>query len=79
MKLGTLQPESTFYGQLLFMRRKGRQAIMGGCCTQCILYSVYALLGVCCAQCMLYMVNALFGVCCVWCILYSVYAGLGVC
>jgi len=35
------------------MRMKGRQPILGGCCTQCMLYSVYAVLGVCCTRCQL--------------------------
>ena len=43
---GTPEAEGTFSGQLVIMRMKGRQTILGGCCTRCILYSVYAVLGV---------------------------------
>ena len=56
-----------------------RQTILGGCCTRCMLYSVYALLGVCCTRCMLYSVYALLGVCCTRCMLNSVYAVLSLC
>jgi len=45
------------------MRMKGRQTILGGCCTQCMLYSVYAVLGVCCTRCVLYSVYVVLGVC----------------
>jgi len=41
-------------------------------------YSVYAVLGVCCTRCMLYLVYAVLGVCCTQCMLYSVYAILSV-
>ena len=44
---GTPEAEATFRGQLVIMRMKGRQTILGT-------YSVYAVLGVCCARCMLY-------------------------
>ena len=44
-------------GQLVIMRMKGRQTILGECCTRCMLYSVYAVLGVCCTRCMLYSVS----------------------
>jgi len=37
-----------------------------------MLNSVYAVLGVCCTRCMLYSVYTVFGVCCTWCMLYSV-------
>jgi len=60
------------------MRMKRRQIILGGCCTWCMLYSVYVVLGVCCTWCMLYSVDAVLGVCCTWCMLYYVYAVLGV-
>jgi len=42
---GTPEAEATFRGQLVMMRMKGRQTIFE-CCTQCMLYSVYAVLGV---------------------------------
>jgi len=42
---GTPEAEATFRGQLVIMRMKGRQTIFE-CCTQCMLYSVYAVLGV---------------------------------
>jgi len=60
------------------MRMIERQRILGGCCTRCMLYWVYALLGVCYTRCMLYSVYAVLGVCCTRCMLYSVYAVLGV-
>jgi len=41
----TPEAEATFRGQLVIMRMKGRQTIFE-CCTQCMLYSVYAVLGV---------------------------------
>jgi len=59
---GTPEAEATFSSQLVIMRLKGRQTILGGCCTRCILYSVYAVLGVCCTRCMLYSVYAVLGV-----------------
>jgi len=37
-------------------------AVLGVCCTRCMLYSVYAVLGVCCTRCMLYSVYAVLGV-----------------
>jgi len=58
---------------------KGRRTLLDGCCTRCMMYSVYAVLGVCCTRCMLYSVCAVLGVCCTRCMLYSVYAVLGVC
>ena len=54
-------------------------AVLGVCCTWCILYSVYVVLGVCCTRCRLYSVYAVLGVCCTRCMLYSVYGVLGVC
>jgi len=42
---GTLEAEATFRGQLLIVGMKGRQTILDGSCTWCMLYSVYALLG----------------------------------
>ena len=54
-------------------------ALLGVCCTWCMLYLVYVVLGVCCTWCMLYLVYAVLGVCCTWCMLYLVYAVLGVC
>jgi hypothetical protein len=53
-------------------------AVRSVCCTQCMLYSVYAVLSVCCTQCMLYSVYAELSVCCTRCIVYWVYAVLGV-
>jgi len=53
-------------------------AVISVCCTQCMLYLVYAVLGLCCTRCMLYLVYAVVGVCCTWCMLYLVYAVLGV-
>jgi len=35
------------------VRMKGRQTILGECCTRCMLYTVYAALGVCCTRCYL--------------------------
>jgi len=43
---GTPEAEATSRGQLVIMKMKGRQTMLGECCTQCMLYSVYALLGV---------------------------------
>jgi len=40
VKGGTPEAEATFRGQLVIMRMKGRQTILGGCCTRCMLYSV---------------------------------------
>ena len=48
---GTPEAETTFRGQLVIMRMKGRQTTLGGCCTRCMLYAVYAVLGVCCTRC----------------------------
>jgi len=58
------RPEAAaaFRGQLVIMRMKGRQTILGGCCTRCMLYSEYAELGVCCTRCMPYVVYAVLGV-----------------
>jgi len=49
---GTLEGEATFSGQLEIVRMNRRPTLMGGCCTQCMLYSVDAVPGVCCTQCM---------------------------
>jgi len=54
-------------------------AVLGVCCTRCMLSSVYAVLGVCCTRCMLSSVYAVLGVCCPRWMLYSVYAVVGVC
>jgi len=75
---GTPEADSTFRGQHVIMRMKGRQIIFGGCCSDCMLYAVYAVLGVCCTRCMLYSVYAVFGVCCIRCMLYSVYPVLSI-
>jgi len=40
------EAEATFKGQLVILRMEGRQIILPGCGTQCMLYSVYAVLGV---------------------------------
>jgi len=48
---GTPVAEATFRGQLVIMRMKGRQTILDGWCTRCMLYSVYAVLGVCNTRC----------------------------
>jgi len=53
---GMPEAEATFQGQLIIMRMMGRDTILGGCCTQCMLYLVYAVLGVCWTWCMLYSV-----------------------
>jgi len=42
---GTPEAEATFRGQLVIMRMKGQQTILGGCCTRCMLHMVYAILG----------------------------------
>jgi len=50
------EAEATFRGQLVIMRMKGRQTILG---TQCMMYLAYActrcmlVLGVCCTRCQL--------------------------
>jgi hypothetical protein len=75
---GIPEAEAIYRGQLLIMRMKGRETILGECCTQCMLYTMYAVLGVYCNRCMLYSVYAVLGVCCTRCMLYSVYAVLGV-
>ena len=54
------------------------EAVLGVCCTRCILYLVYGVLGVCCTWCMLYLVYTAFGVGCTQCTLYVVYTVLGV-
>jgi hypothetical protein len=41
-----LVTEATFRGQLVIMRMQEREPIFGGCCTWCMLYSVYVQLGV---------------------------------
>jgi len=65
------ETEATFRGQLEIERMKGRQTILGVCCTWCMLYLVYAVLGVCCTWCMLYLVYAVLGVCCTPYMLHS--------
>jgi hypothetical protein len=35
------------------MRMKGKQTILGGCCTRCMLYTKYVVLDVCCTWCQL--------------------------
>jgi len=42
----TLEAAAAFRGQLSLMRMKGRQTTLGGYCTLCMLYSVYAVFGV---------------------------------
>jgi len=37
---GMPEADATFRGQLVIVRMKGRQTILGECCTQCMLYSV---------------------------------------
>ena len=37
---GTPEAEATFRGQLNIVRMKGRQTILGVCCTRCMLHSV---------------------------------------
>jgi len=59
--------EATFRGQLVIVRMKGLQTILGAWCTQCMLDSVYDVLGVCCTPCMLYSVYAVLCVCCTQC------------
>jgi len=51
LKWGTREAEDTFNGIFVIMRMKGRGTILHGCCTRCMLYSVYGVLGVCCARC----------------------------
>jgi hypothetical protein len=53
-------------------------AILGVCCTRCMLYSVYAVLSVCCTRCMLYLVYAVLDVYCTRCMFYSMYVVLDV-
>jgi len=55
--------ETTSRGQLINVRTKGQQTILGGCHAQCMLYFVYAVLGVRCTRCMLYSGYAVLGVC----------------
>jgi len=50
------EAEATFRGQLAIERMKGRQTILGVCCTRCMLYLVYAVLSVCCTRRMLHSV-----------------------
>jgi len=40
VKGGTQEAEVTFRGELVIMGMKGRQTILGGCWTKCMLYSV---------------------------------------
>jgi hypothetical protein len=76
---GTPKAEATFWGHLIFMRMKEGQTFLGGWCTRCILYTVYAVFGVCCIWCKVYLVYAVLGLCCAWSMLYSVYVVLGIC
>jgi len=46
LKGGTPEAEATFRGQLVMVGMKGRETIVGGCSTRCMLYSVYAVLSV---------------------------------
>jgi hypothetical protein len=55
------EAEATLRGQLITMRMKGRQTIMGGCCTRCMLYSEYAVLSLCWTRSMWYSVCAILG------------------
>jgi len=57
--------DATLRGLLGIMRMKGIQTILGGCCTRCMLYTVYAVHGVC-----LYAVYAVCDVCCARFMLY---------
>jgi len=47
------EAEVTFRGQLVIMRMNGRQMILGGSCSRCMLYSVYAVLDACYTRCQL--------------------------
>jgi hypothetical protein len=67
MEGGTPEAEATFKGQLVIMKMKVRETILGGCCNRGMLYLVYAVLGACCTRCMLYSVYAVLGVCCTHC------------
>jgi len=42
---GPPEAEATVRGHLVIMTMKRRQSIIGGCCSQCMLYSVYRILG----------------------------------
>jgi hypothetical protein len=42
---GTLFTEATFRGQLESLRMEERPTILDGCCTQCMLNSVYDIFG----------------------------------
>jgi len=59
---GMREAQATFRGQLVILTMKEGQTILGGFCTQCMLYSVYAVLSGCCTQCMLYSVYAVLSV-----------------
>jgi len=41
---GKPEAEATFRGQLVIMKMKGIQRVLGGCCTCCTLYSLYTVL-----------------------------------
>jgi len=53
---GMPEVDAIFRGQLVIMRMMGRQTIFE-CCTDGMLYLVYAVLSVCCTRCMLYTVS----------------------
>ena len=56
--------DATIKGQLIIVRTKGRQTILGGCCARWMLCAVDAVRGVCCTRCMLDSVYAALSVCC---------------
>jgi hypothetical protein len=78
MKTGRPQTVAAFRGQLVIIRTKRRQTIMGRCCTQCKVSSVYGVLGVWRTRCMAYSVYGVLGVWRTRWKAYSVYATLGV-
>ena len=60
---GMAEAEATFNDQLAIITMMGKQTIMDGRFTRCMLYSVYAVLGVCCCWCILYLVYIVLGEC----------------
>jgi len=64
------EAEHSLEGQPVIVMMNGRQLMLGQCCTQWMLYLVYAIHGVCWTWCMIYIVNTVLGVCGIDCMLY---------
>jgi len=64
---GTPEAEVPLRGQHVNLGMKGKHMILGGCCTRCTRYMVYAVHGLGCTQCVLYLGYIVLGVWCTRC------------